>query len=488
MSNRKQIGNECKHITYSPSNDPRSQYYDALIVKENIHYDDGTTRPNLRIIKDYIREFGITKEHARNHTDKKEAEELRKLQIVKTTQAQMPLEIAKRLGKNRKRLNMRQLARSPFVYGGDITTPTLLKAAYLEKFPDLTSESTLGVIDIETDVCHGTEQILTISYSYKSTMVLAINKWFLKGTNITEDDIRKAFHEHLGEYVTKRKLNLEVVILDTPGMCVKHIIDRTHETMPDFLTAWNMSFDIPRMTEALERENYNVAQVFSHPSVPVEFQKAEWKPSPKVKITASGKASPVPPGDRWHKFFCASGSYWADAMVLRAMIRKAGGIIPLGLDAVLNIELGLRKLNFKEGDGYEKLDWHIHMQSNHKVEYCIYNAWDTLGVEEIDEKTKDFSITLPQLCEFSEYANFSSTPTQLADDLHFFYRDLGMMIACKSDQMETELDKHVISMKNHIVTLATHQNMDNGVAPFSDFPNLRTLIRRYVADEQNDLL
>lgn len=476
------LGYECKHVVYVKNTDQDSQCYDSLIVKENVHLKTGEVVPNLRRVDNYQRDFYITKEHARNHTDKKESELSRNLQKHTCTQAEMPSRIAKALNANRKRLNLRHLARSPYLYGADITTPTLLKAEYLAKFPDLNSESTLGVIDIETDVIHGTEQILTMSYSYRSTVVLVVNRWFLRGTSINEEHISKAFTKYLGDYETKRNIKLEIYILDTPGQCVAKIMSRAHDTMPDFLTAWNMSFDIPRMIDALEKERYDVAAIFSHPSIPPGLRYAEWSPAPKVKVTASGKTSPVPPGDRWHKFICASASYWVDAMVLRAMIRKAGGITPLGLDAVLEMELGLRKLNFKEADGYEKLAWHEYMQAEHKVLYCIYNIWDTIGVEEIDEVTKDFSITLPQLCEFSEYGNFSSTPTQLADDLHFFYLDLGEVIASKSDQMETELDALVISMKNHIVTLATHQNIDNGIKPFTDFPELRSLIRRYVSD------
>lgn len=476
------VGYECKHITYVASTDPQSDNYDALIIKENVHDKDGNTYPNLRIKRNYQRDWYITRDFARDHRDKKEAEDIRKLQKFTCTQAEMPLQIAKRLGANRNRLNLRQLAQSPYLYGADISTPTLMKAKYLEKWPDLSSESTLGVIDIETDVLEGTEQILSISYSCKEVVCLFVNRWFIRGTNIAEAEIRTAFTKYLGHIESKRNIKLEVYILDTPGQCVAKCMERAHQTAPDFLTAWNMSFDIPRMIEALEKENYCVATVFSHPSVPKEFHYAEWDPAPKVKVTASGKVTPVPPGDRWHKFKCASASYWADAMVLRAMIRKAKGIIPLGLDAVLNEVLGLRKLNFDEANGYEKLDWHKLMQSDYKVMYLIYNTWDTIGVEEIDEETKDFSITLPQLCEFSEYTNFSSTPTQLADDLHFFYLARGQVIASKSNQMETELDSLVISMNNHIVTLATHHNSDNGIRPFKDFPELRSLIRRFVAD------
>lgn len=61
------------------------------------------------------------------------------------------------------------------------------------------------------------------------------------------------------------------------------------------------------------------------------------------------------------------------------------------LDSILNDELDLEKLKFKEAEGYEGLELHQLMQSKYKLEYGIYNVFDCIALELLDEKTGDLS-------------------------------------------------------------------------------------------------
>ena len=58
------------HIPYKVNDD------DYIVVKENIHYTDNTIEPHIRIIKNFKRDFYVTKQAYRNHKDKKESEEI----------------------------------------------------------------------------------------------------------------------------------------------------------------------------------------------------------------------------------------------------------------------------------------------------------------------------------------------------------------------------------------------------------------------------
>lgn len=170
-------------------------------------------------------------------------------------------------------------------------------------------------------------------------------------------------------------------------------------------------------------------------------------------------------------------------MGVYAFIRKAkGNEKSYGLDHILNKVLGERKLNFVEADGLVKLAWHEFMQSKYKIEYLIYNLFDCIGVELLDEKTKDLSISLSELCGSSPYRLFSSTPKQLAEDLHFFFLKHGRVICCISDKMADELDDLVIGTEDWIITLATHLVEVNGLKCIEDVEELQTLIRLYVSD------
>lgn len=480
MSNLEIKGYEAKHITLV--NNTFNDTDDALCIKENIHYSDGSIKPNLRLIKNWERPVYITKPGFRKHKEKKESEKLSKLEKRMTNDRGRVKTIARSLGKHLTNSSLKKLAREPYVYGADISAPTLMKHHYMSKFPDLTSASTVAVLDIETDVVEGTEQILSVCITCNDKRYLAVNEWFVKGIPNVKDKIKRAFKKYLNKYDTP-DIDLVIEVLPTPGACCQSAIAWAHTVKPDFMAVWNIDFDLPRIINALKREHYDIAEVFSDPSIPIEYRDVWYKPGTDVKLTANGSTYTVPPQERWHVLNAPSSFYWIDAMVVYAMIRKAKGLeLSYSLDYILNKILGLRKLKFSFADHLNGIDWHFFMQSEYKIEYLIYNMFDCIGVEELDDKTKDLQITLSELCGFSEIKNFNSTPTQLADDLHFFYLEKGEVIASKSDRMSDDLDKYVIGMDGHIITLATHLNQRNGIKPFVDFPNLETLIRRYVSD------
>lgn len=475
------LGYECRHVITVPSvvNDIDELTY----VKQITHYTDGTKEPSVRLLKNYKRSFYITKEPFRSNKDKKEAEKLNKLQVYTSTERQMPLRIARLLGRNLSNLRLRTLARSPYLYGSDISTATLIKDKYLKQFPDLTSESRVAVFDIETDVVNGTEEILMASVTSKSNAFIAITKTFLGTTPEPEKKIRAAFTKYLGKYKEKRNIKLEIRIVDTPAQVVVECMNAAHEWKPDWMAVWNINFDLPKAFAALEKEGYNVADVFCDPCVPAEFRYAKYRPGPNQKVTASGKSMALSPHEQWHIFDVPSSFFWIDAMVVYAMIRKANGQEPsYRLDYILDKELGIRKLNFEEAEGLSKIEWHQFMQKHHKIEYCIYNLFDDISVEELDEHTKDLCITLPELCGSTKYSDFNSTPKQLADDLHFYYEQNGMIIGTLSDQMRDELDELVIGMDGWPITLPTHQVVNNGIACLKEFPHIRSMIRGHVAD------
>lgn len=476
------LGYECKHVIYTE--DARNDTDDALIVKEIVHKTDGTKESRLRTISNYKRPIYITHDAHRNHPDKKESESVTKLQKFEVNQRGMCRKIAQVLRKNLHGLSLKRLARSQYLYGADISPQALVKERYQRAFPDCVSENNVAVLDIETDVVHGTEEILSIGVTMKDKALLVITESFLRGIVDPHEQIHAAFEKYLSEYKQKRNIALDIRIVPTPGRAVVEALKVAHAWRPDIMTAWNMEFDINKMLEALEKEDYNPADVFSDPSVPPHLRRAVWSPGPKVKVTASGRNMPLSNHERWHTFETTSHFYWLDAMGTYAFIRKAKGNLPAyKLDYILKLELGIRKLKFSFADNYTELDWHVFMQTNYRIEYLIYNLFDCISVEELDEKTKDLSITISELSGFSEYRHFNSTPTQLADDLHFFYlRNRNEVISSKSDQMEDELDQHVISMQGHIVTLATHLNAPTGLKLFEDFPNLMSLIRAFVAD------
>jgi hypothetical protein len=148
----------------------------------------------------------------------------------------------------------------------------------------------------------------------------------------------------------------------------------------------------------------------------------------------------------------------------------------------LNEEIKRGKLRFTEADHLSGLDWHIFMQSKFKFEYVIYNVFDCVSMEMLDEKTKDLCLSLPLMAGCSDFANFKSQPRRVVDELAYFVEARGRIMGTTSDQMAGELDQKTIGLDDWIVMLPAHLVDDNGLQCVEEDPTLRTNIRRSVAD------
>ena len=125
---KKIVAKECRFAIHMPTK--RSDVPDFHLVKEVLHYEDGTTQPNVRFLRDYKRPVYVTMPAYRNHEQKKEEEEVSKLLKYECTQSDLRTKVAQALGKAWSNAQLRQLADSPYLYGTDITSTALIKQSY----------------------------------------------------------------------------------------------------------------------------------------------------------------------------------------------------------------------------------------------------------------------------------------------------------------------------------------------------------------------
>lgn len=439
------VGLECKHATYVRANDGSKD--DLLVIKENIHTKDGRVIPHLEMVKNYKRPFWITKSGFRNHEQKKEWEDITRLDKFSTTQARLLDDIGKAMGRPGLRGGLRMIARNPYLYGADITPPTLVKHQYKTRFPDAISNNTVAVVDIETDVVEGHGRPIYIAVTYRDKVFLASTKEFMQGVANPVEKLHQKAHELLGGYIKERNIELEVMIASDAGRACHEALQRAHRWQPDFLTAWNKNFDIPRIAQALEEHGIDPAESFSDPSVPARFKKFKYIEGASQKVTASGAITPVHPADRWHVTECPASFYVIDSMCLYKRIRLAAqNETSYALDFQLNKHLGVRKLKFDDLIEEESgtLAWHEVMQKHHKIEYGIYNIFDCIGVELFDEKVQDLAQTITIQAGVSDYGIFNKQPKRLVDQLYFFCLERGKVVAtCSDDMVETVKTKNL---------------------------------------------
>ncbi len=478
-------GLEYKFSTYIESPDKRS---DAHVIKEYIHHEDGTRTPNVRVYENYERNFWITKPGFRNHKDKKEAELIDRLQKYTTTQSKMAEAISRALYQRpAMNSNLKQLSQSPYLYGSDILSGCLIKKDYEILWPDCKHpSSTVAVFDIEADVVHGTEEVILATLSFKNRMVTAINKSFIDPRLNPLKRVEEIIEQYYGEKYRKRGLvgdNITYIFCDSPGECCAEVFKKAHEWKPDFISIWNMDYDIPKVMSAMEAEGYNLADIFSDPVVPLKYRYFEYIRGKAQKVTQDGSITPLHWADRWHKVDCPASFFVIDAGCLYKRIRIAKGMeASYALDYILNKHLKTGKMKIPETDKLSGLAWHQKMQSAYKLEYLVYNQIDCVELECLDEKIGDISQQFCVLIGNSEFVTFTSNPRKIVDDLHFFYQEHGKIVATTGSSMKDDNDELVIGMNQWIVTLPAFMVADNGMSFIKDLPIIKSLMRIHLAD------
>lgn len=492
----KPIGYECRFATYCGT--PEGEDVDLHVIKQIAHYPDGRTEAQIHTVNNFRMPFWVTKKAYRNHEQKKEWEDIEKVERYMTTRAKQNQSIARALGTPwMADKDYRKLARSPFLYGSDILSTAVIKRSYLDKFPQLKTPYSVAVFDTEKDVVRGTNEVIMATLSMGKRVFTAVQSSYLQGTADPIDRARELFNKYLRkqdgkdkdgkdiviDLIEKRGLEWELIIVEREIDVVLECFKRAHLWKPDFVAIWNIDFDIPFIVGAIERAGLHPKDVFSDPAVPERYRFFKYKQGPKKKKMASGKEMPIKPADQWHTVYTPASFYFIDAMCVYRKLRVAKGELPsYALDYVLEKEGCIRKLKFEEADGLVKLDWHIFMQTNYKLEYIIYNVVDCISMEELDEKTTDLRFAMPLACGCSDFETFKSQPRRTADALHYFALQNGKVFGSTSDEMASELDEKTLGPDGWIVTLPAHLVAHNGLKCIEEDPNLRTNIRVHVAD------
>lgn len=480
------IGLECKHTLHIPTiPGVRDDYH---MVKEIIHFKDGKKKPNIRMIKDFKRPFYITKPHYQNHKDKKEMEYLSKVNKYESTESNLANNIAIRLGMvGYSKNSMRDVRDSPFLYGTETSSSTILKKMYQLKWPDLHTENTMAALDIETDIEDDSKiTIMTVSMPDKVFTVATLD--YLKPLRKSKADIEKELWEtwdyavpdtELKRGVTEKTFKVAKNELDMIIM----IFEEIHKWKPDFLAAHNVDYEITNIVKVIEREGLRPEDIFSDPDIPKELRTFKYYKGRKSRVTEKGVEFKFDPQDVWNIATVTASYHWIDTMSAYNYIRANQGKIPggYGLDNLLKHN-GITGKLFKDmSDKFlrNSADWHIDMSNNHKIKYMVYNQYDTFAMHELENKTKDIAISINVLAGSSDYRVFNSGPKRLVDNMHFYYLENDRVLGVKPKELDND---KVLGLDQWIVTLQTFRIRSIGLKLVKEYPELATNIRGMVTD------
>ena len=489
---------ECRFATYVQP--PEQGMPDLHVVKLTKH-EDGKRTPIVKLIYDYERPFWTVRKGFQNYSQHKEWIEIDKVLPNKCPQHQLVDKAARALGMPWFNGHLKRLAESPYLFGTDILSTAVIKKAYMDKYPNVQTGFTVAVADTETDVLHGTNDIVMMTITCKERVFTAVTKDYVGTYPSFLDTVKEKVDKYIGDVVKARNIVFETVIVNSPLEAVKACIDVAHEIKPDLLAFWNIDFDIQKIIKACENEGVDPKDIFSDPVVPENYRRFEYKQGPKQKVTDSGKMTPIKPAAQWHTVYATSSFYMVDAMCIYKHVRTGKPEEQsYSLDNILNRNLGIRKLKFDEANHLGGLKWHQFMQSDYKAEYVVYNIFDCVSIEILDEKTTDMCLTFPLFSEHSDFENFKSQPRRAVDKLHYFALEHGRVISAtppgakkkkntgKEEEDDDDSDESIeekletLSLQGWIITLPAHLVADNGLQCIEEDPTLRTNLRCHVGD------
>lgn len=471
---------------------------ECMVIKTHVYNDDKTITPKLKFVVNPKRKYWVTIPSRRDHPFKKEYEKKENLLEFTAENRHLAQAIERSLAgpdgyvPRRNFLRLKDVTANPYVYGVDISIEALIKHAMDTKFkvyPDPPKPLTTGFLDIETHMESG--KMVCISVVHETKVYTAIYRPFLKKklggkmVDATIEDIDKLFKEQCELYeleYRKKPCNAatfgfkaEYFVSDDEVSMIRWIMDSVHKNKTDVIGVWNINFDIPRILSILEANGVDPRDIFCSPDVPRRWKYVNFREDTKVTDHISKK---------WHWFTTSGYTQFIDSMCLYSYVRiSAGKETSYALDDILRKEIKAGKLKFKhlseQLNDLSSADWHRYMQTNHPVEYIVYNQFDCISVQIMNWQTDDI-----QLMHFqSEYTPISAYPRQtrrVCESFHFYCLDNGHVLGSTGKTARTEFD-NMINLDGGAV-LPPYMTKDCGMNILEDYKRIETMLTVYVMD------
>lgn len=473
------IAKVCKHAAQSINRFDKNK--DLLCAKiTNIH-EDGTRSNSLVALENYKQPIWIVKEEKRKFKQHKDYIEESMCKEYKVPRCQLASAVNKFLyGRNDSSFDLRQAKNNPHVFGLDQTPPVHFKRKYFERYGihQETEAYTLAAYDVEGDMFKKGVPVMMASVTFKTKAYFAaVRTWYSEkaGKHLEDHEIlqqlREAESKYLGEHVKRRKCKIEYQLFDTPGQVVNACIQKMHEWEPDWVAAWNAAYDMEANEKALLADGFNLAEVYSDPRIPREYKSYKYHPGRTHKHKEDGTKQPLEWQERFPTIRTMATFQFADAGSFYAIKRQPveGKLQDTSLQGIATKEDVPGKLYTEEGHehGVGSPQWHRYMQKYHPYLYSMYNICDNFVIEEINEKTSDFSLSLPMLLKYSEYFNYVSQPSMISDTLSFMARERGYVWGSTPSNRDKTFSQRLPTLGDWIALLDTEKNAPLGKLLFS---------------------
>lgn len=458
----------------------RNKLTTTVVVAEKTVTIDKHTKEVLHTTKQFRyfdnpkRKVWITKPAFRTHKYKKLTEEIAKCDMYHLEDRSLGDDLCNILDIPKyPRKKLREILNNPYVYNADMSMGSLIRCRYEANAAHTVIPLTTGSLDIEQSVlgCQRINLITVVIGTCVYTAALDDFMWKYEKTQTgerkvkaTADDINKLAHELLKSYFDKYKLSLHVRVFAEEINLIRWIFDMIHKDSPDYMGIWNLDFDIPRIISRIRASKCSIEDFFCHPNVRTDCKYARY---------AADKRETQHIIDKWPWMHNASLTQFIDAMCQYGRLRKKDPKeISYSLDYISTKVLGAGKLKFGASS-------HFDMQSNHFVEYAVYNILDALLIQLMEWKNGDTNSMYHQT-EHSHPSEFGKQTVMLKNAFTLFCFQHKGVFATTGTDMTGPFD-NLIPLTGGAVLNA--KNTDNiGLHCVTERPWYETCCMVYCAD------
>lgn len=447
---------------YIHSDYVRNSTDDVVIVSEK-NVETGKKRFNF--IKNPERPVWITQPAKQVYADKREFEHERNLDRYSIKNVEMLNKLKELLHQGYGGYtSLKKLCDSPYVYGADVDVQCLVKMAYAKQHQDVVVDYTVGSLDIETSVLGGKEVILITFIDDKRNIYTAVYEPFLQGVSL--DDATKVVHEKLNLFYQQLPKKLSDNIKANPFKLnffgsnneleiIDWIFKKIHESEIDFVTIWNMGYDIPYLLDRIKFRQGNELDIMAHPDIPKRYKRVEWRAD-------TAKIAHIT--DRWDWFTTTGHVQFIDAMCLYSRIRKVKGRdISYKLDYISKLILGIGKLDIGNTNN------HAILQETAFPAYIAYNIVDVILMILMEDVNEDVA-TLCSLIGNSKLSDFNKQTVQLKNMFYEYCRSKKCVPGTVGSKMMMWYDKLIPSSGGAVLSPLRARNTGVAILEESDIP------------------
>lgn len=447
MAKREQL----MHATTWRSSDKKSE----AIVCAIKDIDSGDTR--LEIVRDPLRTIGVTRIPLREGINVKklcEHENNLDTRVIKNCELATNLKEMLYGTRTYGYKSLRNMINSPFTYGADIDMPVLIKQHYYNKHKVMCSKYRVGSLDIEVDVVGAKlyasssprKTIIIVNYTTPELKTYsAVLKGFVKGhtheeilneINSSYKKFRLGVNEGARALLDEHDPEFNLKLFDNELDLLIWIFKRIHESNPDYVSIWNMDYDIPRILDRIRDLGGNIWNIIPNPEVPSSLRRCNYRKDNNPNLPHFTHA--------WHYFECSGNTLYYDSMCLYSRLRKHKGMEDsYTLDAIAKKHLGDGKRELEEAGHYE-------MQTLRPVEYCGYGAMDTVICTLLD-KVVDDVVSMNALIPYSDVSCFAQQTIQLKHRFYDYCKQRGMMSSSQMGKILQPTDDLIVNVGGNVL-------------------------------------